>query len=122
MTALCVVPFGMEEGTEADIREKEFGLVVGEPAVFHFLASTVRKQDRVGAQIEDWAGELGEVATLEGQLQANDDADGGTIIPIWLHSRVTEVGTLELWCVAREGNRRWKLEFNIREQPTQSGY
>jgi hypothetical protein len=25
------------------------------------------------------------------------------------------VGTLELWCVARDG-RRWKLEFDVREQ------
>ncbi len=30
MKALCVVPFGMEEGSEAEIREKEFGLVVGD--------------------------------------------------------------------------------------------
>jgi hypothetical protein len=120
MTALCVVPFGMEEGTTADIREKEFGLVVGEPAVFHFLASNLRKQDRVGEQVEDWSGELQQVATLETQLAATEDAAGGTIIPVWLHSRVTEVGTLELWCVARQAERRWKLEFNIREQTGQT--
>ena len=55
MKALCVVPFGMEEGTEVQIPGREFGLVVGEPAEFRFLSSTVRKQDRVG----DLAGELG---------------------------------------------------------------
>ena len=48
MKALCVVPFGMEEGTEAQIPGREFGLVVGESAEFRFLSSTVRKQDRVG--------------------------------------------------------------------------
>jgi hypothetical protein len=31
-----------------------------------------------------------------------------------LTTRVTEVGTLEVWCVARDGARRWKLEFNVR--------
>jgi hypothetical protein len=29
---------------------------------------------------------------------------------------VTEVGTLELWCISRDGKQRWKLEFNVREQ------
>lgn len=114
MSALCVVPFGMEEGTEADLRDKEFGLVVGEPAVFHFLGSSVRKTDRPGEQIEDWSGDLAEVATLETQLEAADGAQG-TIMPVWLRSRVTAVGTVELWCVARDGERRWKLEFNVRE-------
>jgi hypothetical protein len=35
--------------------------------------------------------------------------------PVHLESRVTEIGTLELWCVARDGTDRWKLELNIRE-------
>ena len=116
MKALCVVPFGMEEGTSADIRNKEFGLVVGDQAVFHFLASTTRRHDDVGEEVEDWTGEIQEVANLETRLPATEEDEGGTIIPVWLHSRVTEVGTLELWCVARGDQRRWRLEFNIREQ------
>jgi hypothetical protein len=49
LKALCVVPFGMEEGAEATIPNREFGLVVGEPAEFRFLSSSVRKQDQVGS-------------------------------------------------------------------------
>jgi len=120
MKALCVVPFGMEEGTEADIREKEFGLVVGDQAVFHFLASATRQADVVGEEVEDWSGEIQEVATLETRLPATDEADGGAIIPVWLQSKITEVGTLELWCVA--GDRRWRLEFNIREPQEEAAY
>ena len=37
--------------------EREFGLVVGEPAVFQFLASTTRKDDQAGQIVEDWAAE-----------------------------------------------------------------
>ena len=115
MNALCVVPFGMEEGTEADLKGKEFGLVVGEQAVFHLLASNTRKHDAPGAFVEDWSGELQEVTTMEAALPATE-GDGG-VIPVWLQSKVTEIGTLELWCVARDDERRrWKLEFNIREQ------
>lgn len=117
LKALCVVPFGMEEGEEEQIRSKEFGLVVGEQAIFHFLASSTRKEDVVGEEVDDWGGEIEEVATLEATLPSTDQEVGSAIIPVWLQSKVTEVGTLELWCVARTGDRRWKLEFNIREQP-----
>jgi hypothetical protein len=115
--ALCIVPFGMEEGTGAEIREREFGLVVGEPAVFNLLASTVRKKDQVGEVIEDWQGEIEEVTTMETVLPASEAAEGLTVIPVWLRSEVTEIGTLELWCVSRDDDgKRWKLEFNLREQ------
>jgi molecular chaperone DnaK (HSP70) len=118
LKALCVVPFGMEEGEEEHIRSKEFGLVVGEQAVFHFLASSTRKEDAVGEEVDDWGGEIEEDATLEATLPSSDQETGSAIIPVWLQSKVTEVGTLELWCVTRNSDRKWKLEFNIREQPT----
>src|SRR5262245_38297266 len=54
LKALCVVPFGMEEGTSAPIEGQEFGLAVGIPAEFRFLSSTIRKSDSPGAVIEDW--------------------------------------------------------------------
>lgn len=117
MKALCVVPFGMEEGTEAQLPGREFGLVVGEPAEFRFLSSTVRKQDHVGDLLDNWQGEIEELSPLEVMLQL--DRQQGTVIPVRLESRVTELGTLEVWCVARDGQNRWKLELNIREKSEQ---
>ena len=114
MKALCVVPFGMEEGTEAQIPNREFGLVVGEPAEFRFLSSTVRKQDHVGDLLENWAGEIEELSPLKVTL--NIDGQQGTVLPVRLESRVTEIGTLEVWCVSRDGAQHWKLELNIREK------
>ncbi len=117
MKALCVVPFGMEEGTEAQIPAREFGLVVGEPAEFRFLSSTVRKQDHVGDLLENWAGEIEELSPLKVTL--NLDGQQGTVLPVRLESRVTEIGTLEVWCVSRDNAQRWKLELNIREKGDQ---
>ena len=114
MKALCVVPFGMEEGTSAAIRTPEFGAIVGEPVEFRFLSSTVRKTDPVGVLIEDWGDDLVELSPMEVTL--NVDGADDTTIPVTLESRMTEVGTLELWCVARDGARRWRLELNIRER------
>jgi molecular chaperone DnaK (HSP70) len=113
LKALCVVPFGMEEGTEADVPEQEFGLVVGEPSEFPFLGSTVRRSDPVGMLIEDWEEQIDLLSPLTTTLEA--PGKEGTTVPVHLHSKVTEVGTLELWCISRDAKQRWKLEFNVRE-------
>jgi len=112
--ALCVVPFGMEEGTDATVPDREFGLVVGEPAEFRFLSSTIRKQDHLGSLLEDWGSEIEELSPLEVTL--NLDGQQGTVVPVRLETRVTELGTLEVWCVSRDAKHRWKLELNIREK------
>ncbi|MCB0140223.1 MAG: hypothetical protein KDE50_09975, partial [Caldilineaceae bacterium] len=120
INALCVAPFGMEEGSDAQVSDREFGLVVGEPAVFHLLASTTRQSDVVGQKVEDWGGEIEEVAVMETQLPATEADESGTIVPIWLQSKVTEIGTLELWGISVQDDRQWRLEFNIREDENQS--
>src|SRR5207244_11488086 len=71
LKALCVVPFGMEEGAEAVIPNQEFGLIVGEPAEFRFLSSTVRKQDQIGSMVEDWGDEIQELSPLEVTLKVD---------------------------------------------------
>ncbi|MEM1096015.1 MAG: Hsp70 family protein, partial [Bacteroidota bacterium] len=75
---------------------------------------TTRKHDTVGEIVEDWGGEIDEIATMDANLAASDDLEGGTVLPVWLESKVTEIGTLELWCVARDTEQRWKLEFELR--------
>jgi molecular chaperone DnaK (HSP70) len=115
LKALCVVPFGMEEGTESDVPGQEFGLVVGEPAEFRFLGSTTRRADAVGTVVEDWEGQIEELNPVSTTLEAAGSE--GRTVPVHMHSKVTPVGTLELWCLSRDGKQRWKLEFNVREQP-----
>jgi len=118
LKALCVVPFEMEEGTSTAIAGREFGLAIGEPAEFRFLSSTVRKNDQPGALIEDWGDDLEELGPLEVTLTADGGGHDSDLTPVTLESRVTEIGTLELWCKERDGQGRWKLELNIREPET----
>lgn len=116
LRALCVVPQGMEEGTECDVPSSEVGLVVGQPARFRFFGSTVRSHDQPGTLLQSWTeDELIESVNLEAELP-RDDASGETWVPVNFQSRVTELGVLELWCVNKPSNRRWKLEFDVREQ------
>jgi hypothetical protein len=114
LKALAVAPFGMEEGTDVRMDGREFGLVVGEPAEFRFFNSAIRKNDEAGAMIEDVGEDLQELSPVE----VNLTGDSGEVVPVTLETAVTETGLLQLWCVARDG-RRWKLEFNVREQIAQ---
>ena len=111
---VCVAALGMEEGTESELSGREFGLVVGQPMEFRFFSSAVRREDRVGALVESWDldEELNELPPLRTSLEATGRE--GTLVPVWLRSVVTEVGTLQLWCVERDGPGRWKLEFDVR--------
>ncbi len=111
--ALCVAPFGMEEGTDAMLADQEFVLVVGEPVKFDFLGSSLRLHDPNGLIIDDWEEDIEEITTLETTLEG----EPGSVIPVCLEVKATEIGTLELWCVSRENSeQRWKLEFNVREK------
>jgi len=112
--ALCLAPFGMEEGTEAGIPPQEFGLIVGEPVRFRFFGSAVRRDDQVGTLLEEWnPGELDELEAIEATLPA-ESRTAGEIVPVRLHAAITEVGTLRLEAIPRSGAERWKVELNVR--------
>jgi hypothetical protein len=114
LEALCIAPFGMEEGTSAELPHDEFGLVVGEPVRFRFFGSTVRREDPVGARLDQWGeGELDELNEIEVNLSA-ENRRAGQVVPVHLAAHVTEVGTLRLEAVATDSQQRWKVEFDVR--------
>jgi hypothetical protein len=117
VSALCVAPFGMEEGTEADLPPHELGVVVGEPVRFRFFGSSVRRGDRAGDSLEEWkADELEELPPIEVTLPP-DGRREGDVVPVRLRSRVTEVGTLLIEAEpARplKAGERWRVELSVR--------
>lgn len=115
LQALCVAPFGMEEGTEVDVPWLEFGLVVGAPVRFRFFGSTTRREDEAGILLDYWEPqELDELPEVQATLPV-EGRTPGDVIPVRLASRVTEVGTLRLEAIALEGGQRWQVELDVRE-------
>ena len=112
--ALCVVPQGMEEGSELLIAEKEFGLMTGQPAEFRFFASEVRSGDDPGQIIPNAERDLEETSRLEVTLPAIEGVPEGQPIPVQMNPVVTELGNLELWMKHTGSDRRWKVEFQVR--------
>jgi hypothetical protein len=120
LQALCVAPFGMEEGTEAELPSLELGLVVGEPVHFRFFASSVRRQDGVGTLLDAWSPEeLHELDPISATLPA-ENRTPGELVAVRLHARVTEAGTLEVQAVPRTGGEHWKVEFDVRGERDRS--
>jgi hypothetical protein len=117
VSAMCVAPFGMEEGTEANMPPHEFGVVVGEPVSFRFYGSSVRRDDTAGVVVEDWkGGELHELPPMEVTLPA-DGRQEGDVVPVRLRSQVTEIGTLLLEAETvrpLKERERWRVELSVR--------
>ncbi|WP_050897808.1 Hsp70 family protein [Methylobacter tundripaludum] len=112
--ALCIAPFGMEEGTQQELPDDEFGLVIGEPVRFRFFASHTRREDKVGARLDYWTDEeLDELDEIEITL-SEEGRRPGEVVPVHLCAAVTEVGTLELQAVSQKDHGRWKIEFDVR--------
>jgi molecular chaperone DnaK (HSP70) len=116
LEALCVVPFAMEEGTRADIPYSGLGLVVGDTTEFRFFLSANRPDDPLGTILPD-AGvpDLQELPPLSAALPADDEATPpGTLVPVTLEAVLSEIGTLQLWGQEVNGQRRWKLQYELR--------
>lgn len=113
--ALCVVPQGMEEGTDLIIDRQEFGLVVGKPAQFRFFSSAIRGGDHAGDLVLNAGQNLHECAQLQATLPAMEGFPPGERIPVKINAVVTELGHLQLWMQHTSSSERWKFELEVRE-------
>ena len=112
--ALCIAPFGMEEGVDVDLQSQQFGLVVGEPMQLRFFGSSVRRQDAIGSLLDFWQpDELQELGEIQATLPA-EGRQAGEVVQVRLRALATDTGTLELTAVATQGDEHWKLEFDVR--------
>jgi molecular chaperone DnaK (HSP70) len=115
--ALCVAPFGMEEGAQAALPPEELFVVVGEPVSFRFFSSTTRRADPVGLVLERWKpGELQELPPIELTLPPAGRA-AGDVVAVRLQASVTAIGTLKLEAIAQtplSPDERWQIELSVR--------
>jgi hypothetical protein len=116
MEALCVAPFGMEEGAYAEVPSNQFGLVIGEPVHFQFYGSNLRRDDTAGTLLDFWQdNELEELPEIQVTLDATEGRKVGEVVQVLLASTVTEVGTLRLEAIAQDNGQKWQVEFDVRE-------
>jgi len=117
VTALCLVRHGMEEGEEIRLSESEFEVLTNQPVSFPLYASSTRTSDQPGAVVILPTEEMASLPAIRTVLRFGKKA-GVMKIPVQVSARFTEVGTLELWCEARQTNHRWRLQFQLRGEGT----
>ena len=114
---VCVLPHGTPEGETVRLDAQRFRLRLGRPVRFNLATRAVDLRHRAGdlVALQDGLQHLPPIATV---LEPRAGAAGE--VQVVLDARITDVGTLEMHCVAVDvsvtdaPHQRWKLEFQLR--------
>ncbi len=117
---LCLVPRGVDEGATVSVREPEFEVLANQPVSFQLYTSTSRSGEVPGAILEAPRAELASLPPIRTVLRHGRKLAARTI-PVHVEAMRTALGTLELWCAAKESEHRWRLEFQLRDAPLLAG-
>lgn len=109
--ALCVIPRGQEEGERVDLGERVFQLTVGRPVRFPLFSSSSERVERAG-EVAPVTEDMNPLPPIHTVLRSNQSKAG--TLPVHLRASLTEIGTLELWCVSNANPEQWRLEFELR--------
>jgi molecular chaperone DnaK (HSP70) len=116
---ICVLPRGTEEGREVLLDDRTFLLRLGTPVRFHLASSAEDLRPKPGelAEIDD---ERFLVLPPLAVAFDRDSARGGAEQAVRIGAALTEIGTLDLHCVAVDDpEKRWSIEFQLRRGAAQ---
>lgn len=116
---LCVVPRDAQEGDEIAIDHHDFDLLMGQPVSFPLASSSVRADDRPGDLVATDPNSILPLPPLVGLMRVGRKAKAERV-RVRLSAKVTEVGTIELWCLSRGDDRRWRLQIQLRGASTRN--
>jgi molecular chaperone DnaK (HSP70) len=111
--AVCLVPAGVEAGHDIDLTQREFQLLVSQPVEFPLYVSSTRLTDRPGDLVPIDREQMTPLPPIRTVLQTSKKSESETTA-VNLHARLTEIGTLDLWCSEVHGRRSWRLQFDVR--------
>jgi molecular chaperone DnaK (HSP70) len=117
LRAVCLLARGTQAGIEARLAERSFALRLGRPVRFHLVSTTADPQGappQPGDLVELDPADVVRLPAIATVLRAKG-AGAKTEIAVQLAASLSEVGTLEVHCVAEDGSgQRWQLEFQLR--------
>jgi hypothetical protein len=111
--ALTLLPAGAEEGRDVELPGRTFDLLIRQPVEFPLFVSSTRTTDAAGTLLDVDPEQIRELPPIRTVLQSGRKAAADTV-KVTLHARLTEIGTLEMWAAEAGGDRRWRLQFDVR--------
>jgi hypothetical protein len=103
----------MEEGESVDVATSVFEVTANAPVRFPIYASATRRGDAAGSLVDADPATLTALPALSTVLRFGRKLEERRV-PVSLRTTLTETGTLELWCLSRETDHRWRLRFELR--------
>ncbi len=112
---ICVLPRGTAEGEEFRLADRTFLLRLGEPVLFHLLTSTEDTSIRAGELVDLDDEKFVSLPPLAVTLER--DSEDRQQQPVELAVSLTELGILQIQCVAKDRSidQRWDVHFQLRE-------
>ena len=104
----------MEEGETATLGDREFSLTTNRPVVFPLFTATDRTGESAGQVLTVEPGALTTLPAIRTVLRFGRKLEERAL-RVQLEARLSEIGTLEVWCRSRSTDHRWKLEFRLRD-------
>lgn len=111
--AVCLVPGSAEPGQEIDLTQRRFDLLVHQPVEFPLYVSSIRLADQPGELLPVDREQMTPLPPIRTALKTRGKKQAGSI-SVYAHARLTEIGTLDLWCTEVDSKRSWRLQFDIR--------
>lgn len=118
--ALCLIPFGVEEGQQVRVEQGSFEVLTDRPVSFPLYCSTAPLGHDAGQLVDVTDDVFLELPPLHTVL-AYGESGASQRVPVTLGGQMTELGTLRLWCAAQTSERQWQLEFTLREATPGAG-
>ncbi|MGX4640512.1 Hsp70 family protein [Massilia sp. SYSU DXS3249] len=117
LRAVCLLPRGTPAAIEVRLHERSFALRLGRPVRFH-LVSTIADAGhppQPGELVDLAPADVVRLPPIATVLRAAPGAAARSDIAVQLVATLSEVGSLEVHCVAEDGSGRWQLAFELRE-------
>jgi hypothetical protein len=112
-SAMCLLPAGIEPGHDVELAGRRFDLLVSEPAEFPLFVSSTRLTDKPGELAPIDRERMTPLPPMRTVLRTQKKGVSETV-SVALHAKLTEIGTLDLWCSEIGGRRSWRLQFDVR--------
>lgn len=111
--SICLVPRSSEEGFETKLEKPSFKVLTNQPVSFHVFSSSTRLGDNIGDIADIPEDEITILPPIHTILRYGKKGEAKPL-PVFLSVRLTEIGTLELWCNSQESTHNWQLQFDVR--------
>ena len=112
-SAVCLVPGNAEPGENFEVANRDYELTISQPVEFPLFVSSTRLTDQPGEIIQFDREALSQMPPIRTVIRSRSRNEKGTV-SVHLNSRLTEIGTIELWCSEVGTERRWRLQFDVR--------